>query len=193
MRNESPALARNMSAPPRTTLSFSALVPASGAGGDVVADGAGLTFVCRLDAHALLSKARRIRTEGQRKLEPWRIHDRLRVALVYARAEAMGQKRAPSGALAKACATPAETVADELGDVLALVSLADAALPKFGLFLPPMELGRAVLGSLGQTLAILARRRGTLFLRDADPIVWSAVGSDVFDLWTPAPAPGRTP
>ena len=65
MRNESPALARNMSAPPRTTLSFSALVPASGAGDDVVADGAGLTFVCRLDARALLPQIPPLEYPGQ--------------------------------------------------------------------------------------------------------------------------------
>jgi len=193
---ESSALAHNMSAPPRTTLSFSALAPASGATGatgDAVADGAGLTFVCRLDARALLPKVRQNLRASQHSRDPGQIRARLRVALVYARAEAAGRKRAPSGALAEACAAPVEDVADELRDLLAVESLADAGLPRFGVFLPPHENGRAVLRSFRRTLAILARRRGTLFLREADPIVWSAVEGAVLDLWTPTPAAGAAP
>ena len=86
-----------------------------------------------------------------------------------------------------------KAVADELRDLLAAESLADAGLPRFGLLLPPHEIERALLRSFSRTLAILARRRGTLFLRDADPIVWSAVDGEVLDLWTPAAARGRTP
>ena len=97
-----------------------------------------------------------------------------------------GTNDAPSGALKKACAAPVEDVTDELRDLLATESLADAGLPRFGLFLPPHGSERAILRSFTRTLAILARRRGTLFLRDAEPIVWSAVDGEVLDLWTPA-------
>jgi hypothetical protein len=187
---ESPALARNMSAPPRTTLSFTALVPALGATGDAVADGAGLTFVCRLDARALLPRARRKLRATQLSQDLKYVHNRIRVALVYARVEAAQQKRAPTRAVAKTCAAPIETLTDELRDLLAAQSLADAGLPQFGLFLPPHGSERAILRSFTRTLAILARRRGTLFLRDAEPIVWSAMDGEVLDLWTPATVSG---
>ena len=193
MKAERQSLARNMSAPPSTTLTFAALAPEAGASGDAVADGTGLRFVCRLDARALLPKKRQNLGASQRSQDLKHVHNRLRVALVYARAEAAAHKRAPPKALAKARAAPIEDVTDELRDLLALESLADAGLPRFGLLLPAHENGRAILRSFSRTLAILARRRGTLFLRDADPIVWAAVDGAVLDLWTPATAPGRTP
>ena len=56
MTIERRAFARNMSAPPRTTLTFSPLAPQTGASGDAVADGAGLSLVCRLDFGSLLPK-----------------------------------------------------------------------------------------------------------------------------------------
>jgi hypothetical protein len=184
------SLARNMSAPPSTTLTFAALAPEAGASGDAIADGAGLTFVCRLDARALLPRKRRNLGATQRSQDPKHVHNRIRVALVYARAEAAGRKRAPPKALARTCAAPVEDVADELRALLATESLADAGLPAFGMFLPPQGGERAMLRSFSRTLAILARRRGGLFLRDADPIVWSAMEGEVLDLWTPAAAPG---
>ena len=56
MRPERQALARNMSAPPRTTLTFAALSPGEAASGDPVADGAGLSLLCRLDFGRLLQR-----------------------------------------------------------------------------------------------------------------------------------------
>ena len=193
MKAERPSLARNMSAPPSTTLTFAALAPEAGASGDAVADGTGLRFVCRLDARGLLPKKRQNLGATQRSQDFKHVHNRIRVAFVYAKAEAAGHKRVPSGALAAACAAPVEAVADELRDLLATESLADAGLPSFGLLLPPHEDGRVILRNFSRTLAILARRRGTLFLRDADPIVWAAVDGVVLDLWTLATAPRRTP
>jgi hypothetical protein len=191
MRPDAPALARNMSAPPRTTLSYAALAPSSGATGDAIADGAGLRFVCRLDLRALLPESYRQPTRGQfQDPEPAQVHGRLRLALVYAQAEALGKRRALSGSHARARATAIEAVADELRDLVVREPLADARLPRFGLFLQADYDERATLPSLRRTLAILARRRGGVFLRDADPIVWSAVDGEALDLWTPAPATG---
>jgi len=190
MKTERQSLARNMSAPPSTTLTFAALAPEAGASGDPIADGAGLTFVCRLDARALLPRKRRNLGATRHSQDPKHVHNRIRVALVYARGEAAGHKRAPPKAIARACATPVEDVTDELRDLLRTESLADAGLPPFGMFLPPQGGERAILRDFKRTLAILARRRGTLFLRDADPIVWSAVDGEVLDLWTPTAVPG---
>jgi hypothetical protein len=193
MRAEALPVARNMSAPPRTTLTFVALAPPAVSTGEAGADGAGFRFVCRLDARALLPKSHQQSTPGFFwSPEPVAVHKRIRLGLVHVRAEAAGRKRAHSGAYAHACAAPIEAVADELRDVLAAESLSEAGLPPFGMFLPAYGEERAVLGSLTRTLAILARRRGSVFLRNADPIVWSAVSGEAFDLWTPAVS-GRTP
>ena len=190
---EAQTLAHNMSAPPRTVLNFSALVPPADATGDAVADGAGLTFVCRLDARALLPDSHQTSCPG-RFYDPElkQVHERLRMGLVYARTEAAGRKRALSGAFAQTRAMPIEAVADALRDLLAGESLAAAGLPRFGLLLEPHGSERAVLPSFKRTLAILARRRGNVFLRDADPIAWTATEGKPFDLWMPAAPPGRT-
>ncbi len=185
------SLARNMSAPPSTTLTFAALAPESGATGDAVADGAGLAFVCRLDARALLPRTRRNAgaRPGTARI-PSMSTDRIRVALVYARAEAAGRKRAPPKAIAKACAAPVEDAGRRVARP-ARRGVARRRRPAGVRDVPAAAGGeRAILRSFSRTLAILARRRGTLFLRDADPIVWSAMDGEVLDLWTPAAAPG---
>ena len=188
MNAESPALARNMSAPPRTTLSFAALVPAPGATGDAVADGAGLTFVCRLDARALLPKARQNRA---RDVSSARISSMFTTAF-ESRSSMRGRKRQSTSALrtralAKsvrgACRDRDRRVARPARHGVARRRRAAAIR-----IVPARrtESERAILRSFNRTLAILARRRGTLFLRDAEPIVWSAVDGEVLDLWTPA-------
>lgn len=186
---ESAAVARNMSAPPRTKLTFAPLAPAKGASGDAVADGTGLAFVCRLDVCALLPDPRK-RAFLTRLLcpEPEDVHARIRLVRAYAQAEAAGRTRLLPNALARAEAEPIESVADSLRDLLGTEALAGKELPRVGLLLPPQDADRTVLRSVRRTLAILARRRGTLFLRDADPIVWSTVGGHALDLWTPVAA-----
>jgi len=179
------ALARNMSAPPRTILKFTALARQAGATGDAVADGTGLAFVCRLDLRALLPASRQGQFPGFfASAAPAQMHRRIRWAHVYAQAEAAGRRRAQPGALAQSKAAPIEAVADRLRDLLAVEPLAAAGLPQVGLLLPAEAGERTVLRHLVRTLAILARRRGSLFLRDADPIVWSAVDGEPLDLWT---------
>ena len=191
MRAERQALARNMSAPPRTTLTFSALAPETGASGDAVADGAGLALVCRLDVRALLPKQTRF--NGLRKGIPGTVspEDSLRMTYPHARAEADGRERPARAAYARARTAPVEELADELRDLVAAVSLSAAGLPPFGMLLGTQGGARAVEPSLCRTIAILARRRGTVFLRDCDPVVWSALDGRALDLWVPVAAPGR--
>jgi hypothetical protein len=186
MKAERQSLARNMSAPPRTTLNFSALAPEAGATGDAISDGAGLAFVCRLDTGRLLRKRRQLPRKRDGGWEALRPDDRIRLAYTYARADADGRKRARSETRDHAAATPVETLADELRDLAAAVPLAEAGVPSFGLLLPTHGIERRVESSLVRTIAILARRRGTVFLREADPIVWSAIDGEVLDLWVPA-------
>lgn len=186
------ALARNMSVMPRTTLTFTALAPASGGTGDRVADGTGLAFVCRLDLGALVpDSCRRAVFDMHKHLTPLRQEERLRLALVYARTEAAAAKRAPRGVHAEVRAMPIEAAADALRDLIAAESLAEAGLPRVGLVMQSCGGEHPTLSSLRRTLAILTRRRGSLFLRDSDPIVWSALDVDVFDLWTTVVPSGR--
>jgi len=188
---ERQVLARNMSAPPRTTLTFSALAPQTGASGDAVADGAGLSLVCRLELGSLLPKCyeRTIARDGS--LEVRGPDDYVRVAYAYARAEKDERKRPTRATYWHARVASVEALADELHDLAASVSLNGAGLPPFGLLLPTHGIKRAAEASLCRTIAILARRRGTVFLRDCDPVVWSALDGRVLDLWVPVAAAGR--
>ena len=85
---------------------------------------------------------------------------------------------------------PVETLVDELREFSVAVALADAGLPPFGIFLPPWNIGREREESLTRTIAILGRRRGAVFLRNAEPIVWTALDGELLDLWVPS-APQR--
>jgi len=190
MTNDSPALARNMSAPPRTTLNFSALALAKGATGEAVTDGTGLTFVCRLETWAFTPKRCRGRRRREGDWDAFSLEDRIRLAYPRVEAEARGRKRANADAHRRSVEAPVETLADELREFSAAVALADAGLPPFGIFLPPWNIGREREESLTRTIAILGRRRGSVFLRDAEPIVWTALDGELLDLWVPS-APQR--
>jgi hypothetical protein len=84
-----------------------------------------------------------------------------------------------------------EAVADALRDVAAEVPLADSGLPAFGLLLPARGV-RACVRGVRLTIAVLARRRGTVFLRDAEPLAPSSFDGPMLDLWAP-PGGGEGP
>ena len=177
-----------MSAPPRTTLMFAALAPGVGASGDPVADGAGLSLVCRVDFGGLLPK-RVGRTIRRNAAWPTGYpEDYARIAYPYALAERDGRKGPTRKAYAHAKAAPVEALADELRDIAAAISLSDAGLPPFGLFVPRNRVDRVPEPSVCKTIAILARRRGEVFLRDSDPVIWSAMWGEALDLWLPVAA-----
>lgn len=191
MRSERQALARNMSAPPRTTLTFAALSPGAGPSGDPVADGAGLSLLCRLDFGGLMPKRcdRTIRLNSV-----WQVgnpEDHVRIAYPYALAERDSRKRPTRKAYAHAKAAPIEALVDELCAIAAAVSLSAASLPPIGLFVPRDGTDRVPEASVCKTIAILARRRGAMFLRDSDPIIWSAMSAKALDLWLPVSANAR--
>jgi hypothetical protein len=180
VRAERQALARNMSAPPSMTLTFVALASDSGARGDSIADGTGLSHVCRLDLGSLLPGR-----QGNAAAKARSPEECLRMAYPYARAELERRTRPTRTAYAHARSGPVEVLADELRDFAATISLADAGVPSLGLLLPTHGVERAVEASLCRTLAILARQRGSVFLRDADPLVWPALDGRALDLWAP--------
>ena len=184
MRPEGRALARNMSSPPRATLTFAALSTATGSSSDPVADGAGLSLLCRLDFGGLMPK--RYLRPDRRKPEDW-----VRIAYPRALAERDGRKQPTREAFAHAKAAPVEALADELRDIAAALSLSAAGTPPFALLMPTHGIDRAPETSLCKTIAILARRRGSVFLRDSDPIIWSAMSGEALDLWLPVSANAR--
>ncbi len=190
MKTERQSPLQNMSTPPRSTLTFRALAVTKGKRGDPVSDGVGLTFVCRFDTGTLVPKRYRIAPARRGSPGLLKSANFIRAAYSYARAEGEGHKRPNSAVRNHAAVTPVEVLADELRDIAASVSLPAAGLPPFGLLLPTHGIDREAESSRCVTLAILARRRGTVFLRDADPIVWSAIGSEVLDLWVPDTGPG---
>lgn len=181
------AVARNMSAPPRTKLNFRALARVAGATGDPVADGMGLAFVCRLSTDAAIPKRWRSRLARSDAAAPLAVDERIRLAYARVHAETAHRARASPAALAHALAAPVEALADALRDAVAAFPLVRAGMPPVGVFLPPGDGDRPVEASLVRTIAILGRRRGGVFVRDAEPLVWTALDGVTLDLWAPRP------
>ena len=124
MRAERQALARNMSAPPRTTLTFSALAPEAGASGDRGRRRRGT--VARVPSRLRRPAAEVLRAERSRATAVWRCAaPRITSGspTPYARAERDERKRPTRAAYAHAKAAPVEALADELRDLAAAVSL----------------------------------------------------------------------
>ena len=185
MNLELGALIRNMSAPPRTTLSFASLAPAQGASGEAITDGAAMKFVCRLRTSGFTPKQCRLRRHREGNGEAFSLEDRIRLAYPRVRYEVAGRKSASPEACRHAIDAPIEMLVDELRDLAATIPLPDLEVPAFGIFMPPHNTAREAEGSLIRTIAILGRRRGSIFLREADPIVWTAMDGELRDLWTP--------
>ncbi len=185
-------LARNMSAPPRTTLTFSALATTAASADDAMDGGTGLHFFCRLNPRAHLPVARQMTGARARAQDAAHIHERIRAAVLYGRAEASGCTEVTQE-LTDQIMTPAiEGLADELQAMLVGVPLPPEEFPAIGLLLPiKEETPRPILPGLVRTLAVLGRRRGSIFVRDADPIVWTALRGDPLDLWLPGSARTR--
>lgn len=163
-------LARNMSAPPRTQLTFSAV-----RGEGQAEAGCGMHFVCRVDLHTLIPKKYLDSTDRE---------TRIRVAFLRARAELAGRKR-PSRAEAGTMQDGVvEDIVEQLAGLVRAVPIAD--LPTMGFFLAKRGgQDRRSITSLLLALAILSRRRGNLFLRSADTVLWTAFDDPSIDLWAP--------
>lgn len=183
----------NMSAPPRATISFRLVTQRAEADDEFPATG--LRWVCRIDVPAVFwpmpdGVARDIaqRAQWQETLEPQR---RL---LAQALAEEGGHER-PDAALAiRVDAMPAEVVLDALRDVALRTDPVALDLPAFGLLRPARGTkARQSTDRMRLAVAVLARRRGGIFLRTADPLPPASV-TEALDLWTPEPeAPTKEP
>jgi hypothetical protein len=184
-------LLHNMSAPPRAQIGFRAVRPADLPPDQGEAAACGLRWLARFDAAGLLAPP----------FEPGVLPDlveeslrrdgalRLRLALARARAEGAGKPlpaRVPRGI----AALPVEAVADAVRDIAATLPLAAQGLPAFGLLLPARDVRDCVRG-VRLTVAVLARRRGSVFLRDAEPLAIASLDGPMLDLWAPALAGGE--
>jgi hypothetical protein len=176
----------NMSAPPRATIAFRLVTQRAAAADELPATG--LRWVCRIDVPAVFwpmpeGVGRDIAQMAgwQQTLEPQR---RL---LAQALAEEGGLERPDAGLAIRVDAMPAEAVLDALRDVALRADTAALGLPAFGLLRPARGTkARQSNDRMRPAVAVLARRRGGIFLSAADPLPLSSV-TEALDLWTPEP------
>jgi hypothetical protein len=148
----------------------------------------GLRWVCRIDVPAVFwplpeGVGRDIAqyADWQQTLEPQR---RL---LAQALAEEGGLQQPSTELTAQVDAMPAEAVLDALRDVALRADPAALGLPTFGLLRPARGTkSRQSTDRMRLAVAVLARRRGGIFLRQADPLPLSSV-TEALDLWTTEP------
>jgi len=176
----------NMSAPPRATISFRLVTQRARAEDEFPATG--LRWVCRIDVPGVFwplpdGVARDIAQLAcwQQTLEPQR---RL---LAQALAEEGGDIRPTDELAARVDAMAAEAVLDALRDVALRADPAALGLPAFGLLRPARGMkSRQCTVEMRIAVAVLARRRGGIFLRAADPLPLASV-TEPLDVWTPEP------
>ena len=182
----------NMSAPPRATISFRLVTQRAETEDELPATG--LRWVCRIDVPGLFwplpeGVARDIAqlADWQQTLEPQR---RL---LAQALAEEGGDAQPTVELTARISAMPAESVLDDLRDVALRADPVALGLPAFGLLRPARGMKRrSRTDRMRLAIAILARRRGGVFLQAADPLPLSSV-TEPLDLWTPEPVTEKDP
>ena len=181
-----------MSAPPRATISFRLVTQRAEAEDEFPATG--LRWVCRIDVPGLFwplpeGVARDIAqlADWQQTLEPQR---RL---LAQALAEEGGDAQPTVELTARISAMPAESVLDDLRDVALRADPVALGLPAFGLLRPARGMKRrSRTDQMRLAIAILARRRGGVFLQAADPLPLSSV-TEPLDLWTLEPVTDKDP
>jgi hypothetical protein len=182
MAREPQPLLHNMSAPPRAQIGFRAVRPSDGPPEQNEAVACGLRWLARLAPAELIRLRSRTGVAADQA--------RLRLSLARAQAEVAGwplPRRLPA-AIAR---LPLEAVADALRAIAGEVTLASLGLPAFGLLLPARGEPRPHERSVRITVAVLARRRGSVFLRDAEPLAIASLDGPMLDLWAPTTTAGE--
>ncbi len=165
-----------MGPPPHKMITFRPLRAEAPEAGQAPGAAIGLRWLARL-APGELIRPRRLSGRAAELA-------RLRRALARAGAERAG--RPPGGRLPVAITRMTfEALADALRADAAEVPLASLGLPAFGLLLPARDAVRPHERSVRLTLAVLARRRGSVFLRDAAPLAPASFDGPALDLWAP--------
>jgi len=185
----------NMSAPPRALINFHP-VQASSRSKTTCPDHAGmgtsgLRWLCRIDViNHFWPVPPGIGRDPAEGLDWTLTQEPERRLLAQALAEERGLAQADAALSCEVAALPPERVFDRLRDVARPVDLVALSLPRMALLLPASLAGRRPETSdMRLAVAVLTRRRGTVFLRDADPIPLGQVYRPL-DLWE-AGATGR--
>ena len=180
----------NMSAPPRTLINFRPVQSSGGSktsGTDQAGTGtSGLRWLCRIDViNHFWPVPPGIGRDPAEGLDWTLTQEPERRLLAQALAEERGLAQADAALSCEVAALPPEGVFDRLRDVARRVDLVALSLPRMALLLPASLAGRRPETSdMRLAVAVLTRRRGTVFLRDADPIPLGQVLRR-FDLWEP--------
>jgi len=184
---EPPQRLHNMSAPPRATISFR-LVTARGPVQDDL-PASGLRWVCRIDVPGLFHSPPACDSPDIAQRAVWQdVFELQRCVLAQALAEEGGHTRPDRELGERVQAMPVDAVLDALRDVARRADPAALGLPAFGLLRSVRGTqSRQRTGQMRLAVAVLARRRGDIFLRQADPLPPASL-IDALDLWTPEPA-----
>ena len=190
----------NMSAPPRTTITFRPAAarpwqPSGNDGAPGASEGSsanGLRWICRVDVinHFWPVKPGAGRDiAGSIDWQQTREPDRR--ALVQALALEHGTPGDDPSLVAHVRELSAEAVSDELREVGRRADPGQWGLPPIAVLIGSAHNGRRpITTDMRLAVAILARTRGTIFVRAADPISLTVM-QPPFDLWALGPAPGR--
>ena len=180
----------NMSAPPRTLINFRP-VQARGRSKPTPTEQAdkgtsGLRWLCRIDViNRFWPVPPGMGRDPAEGIEWASTREPDRRLLAQALAEERGVAEADEALCSEIAALPAEDVFDRLREVAQRVDLVVLSLPRMALLLPASPASRRPEASdMRLAVAVLTRRRGTVFLRDADPIPLAQVYRPL-DLWEP--------
>jgi hypothetical protein len=180
----------NMSAPPRSLINFRPIQPsgrskATGTGQAGMGT-SGLRWLCRIDViNRFWPEPPGMGRDPAEGVDWTLTREPERRLLAQALAEERGVAEADEALSSEIAALPAEDVFDRLREVAQRVDLVVLSLPRMALLLPASPASRRPEASdMRLAVAVLTRRRGTVFLRDADPIPLAQVYRPL-DLWEP--------
>jgi len=186
-RLEGTGLLHNMSAPPRALITFRP-VGSAARGGSAVEGVApsGLRWHCRVDVlNRFWPVEPGLARDPAEGIEWHQTREPERRLLAQAMAEERGWTQPDAALASEVDAMPAEAVFDALCDVARRVDVDALALPRMGFLVAVSPTSRRpATASMRVAVAVLARRRGTIFGRHFDPLPPSDVWRTL-DLWEP--------
>jgi len=190
------ALLHNMSAPPRATITFRPAVarPWTLNGKDEsreAGSASGLRWICRIDViNQFWPVEPGIARDIAEGIEWHQTREPDRHALAHSWAIERGASMHDPSIGARVSALSAEAVSDELREVARRADPRDWGLPPMALLTTAIRSPhRPATEDVRLSVTVLARTRGTIFLRAVDPIAVTVIGSP-FDVWALGPANG---
>jgi hypothetical protein len=175
-----------LTTPPPTTVSFRPVAAGGGTGDEEAATS--LRWACCIDLPSVFWPVPEGMPRDIAEGVVWR-HTLLpqRRLLAQALAEEACEEQPRAEVTRQIERMPADAVIDALDELARRTDPAALGLPAFGL-LRPARGARACTTRMRLVVAVLARRRGEIFLRDADPLPLAWVAHPL-DLWALEPEP----